>query len=107
MTGSSLPWGYRLGVLNRAQAAEYVGVSPSLFDEMVADGRIPKPVVLSERRYGWAQQELDAAIAELPRKGEADCGVPAADMSDAEKQQLEKFDATRKAAQAEKSAASH
>jgi predicted DNA-binding transcriptional regulator AlpA len=53
MTGSSLPIGYRKGVLQREQAAEYLGVSPSLFDEMVGDGRMPKAVVLSERRYGW------------------------------------------------------
>lgn len=29
--------------LSRAQAAAYIGVSPSLFDEMVQDGRMPKP----------------------------------------------------------------
>jgi predicted DNA-binding transcriptional regulator AlpA len=106
MTGSSLPIGYRKGVLQREQAAEYLGVSPSLFDEMVGDGRMPKAVVLSERRYGWVQDELDACIAELPRKGQAEC-VRTDDASEAEKQALEKFDATRKAAQAQKSPASH
>lgn len=72
MTGSSLPVGYSLGVLNRKQAAEYVGVSPSLFDEMVANRRMPEAVVLSERRVGWIQRELDAAVAALPRKAQAE-----------------------------------
>jgi predicted DNA-binding transcriptional regulator AlpA len=61
MKGSSLPFGYLLGALNRMQSAEYVNVCPSVFDEMVADGRMPKPVVVSERRFGWIQRELDAA----------------------------------------------
>jgi hypothetical protein len=30
--------------LSRAEAARFVGFSPTLFDEMVNDGRMPKPV---------------------------------------------------------------
>jgi hypothetical protein len=30
--------------LNRAEAARFVGFSPTLFDQMVHDGRMPKPV---------------------------------------------------------------
>jgi predicted DNA-binding transcriptional regulator AlpA len=102
MKGSSLPVGYPRCVLGREQAAEYVGVSPSLFDEMVADRRMPEAVELSERRFGWIQQELDAAVAALPRKGRAKSYV--AEMSNAEREALEKFDADRKAAKAEKPA---
>lgn len=30
--------------LNRIEAARFVGFSPTLFDQMVNDGRMPKPV---------------------------------------------------------------
>jgi hypothetical protein len=43
MKASLLPIGYILGVLNRDQAAEYVGAGVSLFDSMVADRRMPAP----------------------------------------------------------------
>jgi predicted DNA-binding transcriptional regulator AlpA len=105
MKGSSLPVGYPRCVLGREQAAEYVGVSPSLFDEMVADRRMPDAVELSERRFGWIQRELDAAVAALPRKGQAKSYVT--ETSDAERKALEKFDADRKAAKAEKPAAQY
>jgi predicted DNA-binding transcriptional regulator AlpA len=104
---SSLPVGYSRCVLGREQAAEYVGVSPSLFDEMVADRRMPEAVVLSERRFGWIQRELDAAVAVLPRKGQAESHADVAEMSSAEKVALERFDATRKADKAEKPAAQY
>jgi predicted DNA-binding transcriptional regulator AlpA len=58
----------RLG-LARAEAAEYIGVSPSLFDEMVADGRMPKPKVLNARKV-WHRLSLDKAFAELPEEGQ-------------------------------------
>jgi predicted DNA-binding transcriptional regulator AlpA len=38
--------------LSRVQAAAYVGISPTLFDEMVADGRMPKPVRINARTCG-------------------------------------------------------
>ncbi|MDB5635950.1 MAG: hypothetical protein JWP51_858 [Bradyrhizobium sp.] len=103
MKASSLPIGYILGVLNREQAAEYVGVGVSLFDSMVADRRMPAPVVLSVGRFGWVQRELDLAIAALPRKGQMQASR---DQIDDERAQ-EKFDAARKAAKAQKLAAQH
>lgn len=102
MKGSSLPLGYSLCVLSREQSAEYVNVSPSLFDDMVADGRMPEAVVLSERRFGWIQRELDKAVAVLPRKGHAESRSGVAEIGNAERVELEKFDAIRKAAKAEK-----
>ena len=111
MKGSSLPFGYVLGVLNREQAAEYCSVSPSLFDEMVTNKRMPPAVELSEKRFGWIQRELDTAIAALPRKRETRGEVtPVGQMSDGERKALEQFEETRrarKAAQAEKSPAEH
>lgn len=57
--------------LNRAQAAAYVGISPSLFDQMVAHGRMPSPKMINSRRV-WDRQELDVAFDTLPRKEECD-----------------------------------
>jgi predicted DNA-binding transcriptional regulator AlpA len=51
--------------LSRVQAAEYIGVSPSLFDEMVKDGRMPKPKTINARKV-WDRQKLDEAFAALP-----------------------------------------
>jgi predicted DNA-binding transcriptional regulator AlpA len=51
--------------LSRAQAAAYVGVSPSLFDEMAADGRMPGPKRINSRVV-WDKIRLDAAFEALP-----------------------------------------
>ena len=51
--------------LSRAQAAEYVGVSPSLFDELVADGRMPGPKRINSRTV-WDRIRLDEKFAALP-----------------------------------------
>jgi predicted DNA-binding transcriptional regulator AlpA len=50
--------------LSRAQAAAYVGISPSFFDEMVKDGRMPKAVRINGRTV-WDRLELDEAFAAL------------------------------------------
>jgi predicted DNA-binding transcriptional regulator AlpA len=56
--------------LGRVRAAAYVGVSPGKFDEMVADGRMPRPKEI-DRRLVWDVRELDTAFDELPvRRGE-------------------------------------
>jgi hypothetical protein len=54
--------------LSREQAAAYVGVSPSLFDEMVKDGRMTKPKRANARTI-WDRKLLDLAFDALP--GEA------------------------------------
>lgn len=51
--------------LNRVQAAAYVGVSTSLFDEMVNDARMPKPKRVNARTI-WDRQALDRAFDRLP-----------------------------------------
>jgi predicted DNA-binding transcriptional regulator AlpA len=50
--------------ISRVCAAAYIGVSPSLFDEMVKDGRMPKPVRTNGRTV-WDRLALDAAFAAL------------------------------------------
>jgi hypothetical protein len=56
--------------LSRAQAAAYIGVSPSLFDEMVRDGRMPQPKRINNRTV-WDLKLLDLAFAEIPSDDDA------------------------------------
>ena len=49
---------------SRIEAARYVGVSPSLFDQMVKDGRMPKPIRINSRTV-WDRKELDGAFEDL------------------------------------------
>lgn len=50
--------------LSRVQAAAYIGISPTLFDTMVADGRMPKPIRINARTI-WDRVSLDEAFAAL------------------------------------------
>jgi hypothetical protein len=58
----------RLG-LSRAEAAEYIGVGVSLFDQMVADGRMP-PAKLINTRKVWMRSKIERAFVELPDEGQ-------------------------------------
>ena len=51
--------------LSRAEAAAYVGVGTSKFDEMVTDRRMPRPKRIDGRRV-WDRLKLDSAFAALP-----------------------------------------
>jgi len=53
--------------LSRIEAAQYLGISTSKFDEMRAHGRIPSPRVLDARKL-WDVIELDMAFEALPRE---------------------------------------
>lgn len=64
---TALPAGVRPRGFNRTAAAAYVGVSTSLFDEMVKDGRMPKPKMVNTRTI-WDAVALDAAFDDLPSK---------------------------------------
>ncbi len=56
--------------LNRPGSAKYIGVGTSLFDEMVDDGRMPKPKQINGRTV-WDRVEIDFAFEALPHKDEA------------------------------------
>lgn len=58
--------------LSRVFAAAYIGVSPSKFDEMVADGRMPRAIPIDGRRV-WDRLKIDEAFAAL---GEGDGEKP-------------------------------
>jgi predicted DNA-binding transcriptional regulator AlpA len=51
--------------LSRVEAAAYVGISPTLFDEMVADKRMPRPKRINARVV-WDRIQIDTAFAALP-----------------------------------------
>ena len=53
--------------LSREEAARYIGVGSTLFDEMVADGRMPKPKRINSRAV-WDRVALDIAFTSLPDK---------------------------------------
>jgi excisionase family DNA binding protein len=53
--------------LSREEAAEYIGVGASKFDQMVADGRMPQPKIIDARRV-WDRHRLDSAFDALPDK---------------------------------------
>jgi len=57
-------------LIGREAAAAYVSVSPTTFDAMVVDGRMPRPRLLGDRRRAWDVRDLDRAIDLLPRSGE-------------------------------------
>ncbi len=50
--------------LSRVLAAGYVGVSVSLFDQMVADGRMPRPKQVNSRKI-WDRLAIDRYFEEL------------------------------------------
>jgi predicted DNA-binding transcriptional regulator AlpA len=62
---STLPMGTPPRGFNREPSAEYVGVSATKFDEMVTDGRMPKPKRI-DGRVVWDRLQLDSAFAALP-----------------------------------------
>lgn len=64
---SSLPTSCPPRALCRPAAAEYIGVSPSKFDQMVEDGRMPRPKQI-DRRKVWDRVALDDAFVSLPEE---------------------------------------
>jgi hypothetical protein len=58
--------------LSRVEAAEYIGISPSKFDLLIADGRMPGARRIDGRKI-WDVRELDLCFDDLPRD---DSGPP-------------------------------
>jgi predicted DNA-binding transcriptional regulator AlpA len=77
---SSLPEGVLPRGLSRVQTAEYIGVSASTLDRMVADGIMPKPI----RIYGrviWDVRAIDASFDALDSGPTEDDDDPWRDMA--------------------------
>lgn len=56
-------------LIGRFAAAAYVSVSPTIFDELMAAGKMPRPRRVSKGRIAWDVRELDAAVDSLPIEG--------------------------------------
>lgn len=54
--------------LSREEAARYVGVGATKFDQLVADRRMPRPKRI-DGRVIWDRIALDAAFSDLPEEG--------------------------------------
>ena len=65
---SALPPTLAPRLINREAAAAYVSVSPTKFDELVRDGRMPRARCI-DRRKAWDTRLLDAAVDDLPIDG--------------------------------------
>lgn len=50
--------------LSRVETAAYIGVSPSLFDIMVKDKRMPEPIRINARTI-WDRRKVDQAFEAL------------------------------------------
>jgi hypothetical protein len=57
--------------LGREAAAYYIGIGTTLFDTLVAEGRMPKPKFINSRKV-WDRQELDIAFNKLPNGEQPD-----------------------------------
>jgi excisionase family DNA binding protein len=53
----------------RDDAAHLLGVSPSFFDSLVSDGRMPQPREIGGRVL-WDTEEVREAWRALPRRGQ-------------------------------------
>lgn len=57
-------------LIPREAAAAYVSVAPGTFDNMVKEGRMPRPRLLGGRRIAWDVRQLDTAVVALPLDGD-------------------------------------
>ena len=55
--------------LNRLEAAIYTTLSPTKFDELVRNGRLPAPRWIDRRKF-WDLLELDLCLQACPRDHE-------------------------------------
>lgn len=56
--------------LSREEAARHIGIGTTLFDEMVADGRMPPPKCMNSRRV-WNRVAVELSFDKLPDDGHA------------------------------------
>jgi len=62
-----LPYGVPPRGMSRTESAAYLGVSPTLFDLLVKDGRAPQPKLINTRTV-WDRLRLDEAFDALDER---------------------------------------
>jgi predicted DNA-binding transcriptional regulator AlpA len=61
--------------LSRCEAARYVGLGETTFDDAVKQGLMPRPRRYpNARRVVWLKRELDRALEDLPIDGDDEAG---------------------------------
>jgi len=65
MTVRPDPIAYAPRGMSREEAARYIGVGTTKFDEMVTDGRMPRAKRV-DGRVVWDRIKLDMAFSDLP-----------------------------------------
>lgn len=65
---TALPHSLAPRLVGREAAAAYLAISTTKFDELVRDGRMPRPKCIDKRRV-WDVRLLDAAADALPTEG--------------------------------------
>lgn len=68
----SLPEGTWPRLLSREQAAIYLGIGTTLFDTMVSEGRLPKPIEGFGRRVLWDRWQIDLMVTEMANRDKDD-----------------------------------
>ncbi len=64
--------------LSRVDAAGYFGISPTLFDQLVRNGVLPRAKALQGRNI-WDRRELDRAFDDLPARADSAQDAPGED----------------------------
>ncbi|ACK51684.1 phage transcriptional regulator, AlpA [Methylocella silvestris BL2] len=55
-------------ILNTAQTAEFIGVSVPHFRRLYRTGKVPKPIKIGERKYGWRAGDIVELLASRVRE---------------------------------------
>lgn len=71
---SALPATLAPRLIAREAAAAYLQIGTTKFDELVRDGRMPRPRCIDARRL-WDIRLLDSAIDNLPIDGDIDAEI--------------------------------
>ncbi len=71
---AALPINLPPRLLSREAAAAYVSVCAGHWDKMVAQGIMPQPKMLGQKRRAWDIREIDLAVDRLPTTDEPPSG---------------------------------
>jgi predicted DNA-binding transcriptional regulator AlpA len=56
-------------ILDSGQASEFWGVSTAHWRRLYRAGKVPSPIRIGDRKYGWRLGDLVDALAERAREG--------------------------------------
>lgn len=56
--------------LSKVEACRYLGIGSTLFDQLIAEGKLPKPKRIASRVI-WDRIALDVAFNDMPEDGKS------------------------------------